>query len=437
MILPAEIRSRELDARIVMGLMAVHRGWRVVLGSKALINRNIWRFPRGVYLCQTLTRRRVAMLRLLERLGGQRGGWCEEGLIYQSREVYLERRVASETLERLSCLVAWGDQSKGDLSPRAETAGTEIHALGNPRLDLLRLARKGLYDEQVADLTGRFGDFVLVNTNFSNVNWAPESAARSASQGSGETEASRRYEAFREYRRQIFDGFLAMVPELARRLPDQLIVIRPHPAEDVVPWEAVAEQTPNVVVQREGGVAPWILASKALIHNGCTTAVEAALLGRCPIAYCPVVKKDLDAVLSNDISDVSESVAGLAEKVLAIGRGDLRLTTHQFALLDHHAASRQGPLATERILELFERVAESGSAPGPRLGARAFAVARHGYKALRRGHQTDRYIPTVFPDTCAEEVAARADVFARFLGLPSGGVRVRELCRNVFEMSPA
>jgi hypothetical protein len=34
LILPAEIRAREFDARILQGFLAAQRGWQVVLGSK-------------------------------------------------------------------------------------------------------------------------------------------------------------------------------------------------------------------------------------------------------------------------------------------------------------------------------------------------------------------------------------------------------------------
>lgn len=444
MILPAEIRAREFDARILQALLAVRQGWRAILGSKALINRNIWRFPRGVYLCQTLTKRRVSMLRLLHRFGVPSVGWCEEGLIYQSRDVYLERRVAPESLAELSALVAWGAQSRDDLATRSAEFDLQPLPLGNPRFDLLRLSSKGLYDDAVSDLEDRFGAFVLVNTNFSNVNWAKESAARSApgggSKGSeSDTGAAAEYDAFREYRKELFTGFLEMIPRLAELLSDYRIVIRPHPAEDTAPWSEAARGHRNVVVEREGPVVPWILAAKAMIHNGCTTAVEAALLGRAPIAYGPVVKKELDAVLSNDISAVAGTVEELADLVVARASGDVALQADQIALLDHHVSSRQGPLATERILEVFEEVASAedvDSASG-NWNARAFAMIRHAYKAMRPGHQTDRYIPTVFPKTTVEEVEARCAVLSSCLGFEASDVRVRAIAQNVFEMSPA
>lgn len=440
-ILPAEIRSREFDARILQGLLAVQQGWQVVLGSKAMINRNIWRFPRGVYLCQTLTRRRLTMLRLLERLGIPSLGWCEEGLIYQSSDVYLSRRVWPETLSKLSALVAWGERSKEDLNVVARPLGLHAQALGNPRFDLLRCGLRGFYDPQVNRIKEKIGDIILVNTNFSSVNPAPECAGRTKpvdpkSDGS-HTQSAEKFERFQGLRREVFDDFTAMVPDLAARFRDKVIVVRPHPAECPKIWERVAQNQKNILVTREGPVVPWILASKALIHNGCTTAVEAALMDRCPIAYCQATESGLEAILANDISRRTTSLDELAVTVEMSMAGNLALDGAQQSLLDHCVSSRHGPLASERILQLCDDAAGStcGGTGNARLGAKTFAVARYGYKAMRPNHRSDRYMPIVFPDTGTEYVEHRCAAMASCLNLPRDTVRVRSLGPNIFEMA--
>lgn len=441
LILPAEIRSREFDARILQGLLAVQRGWQVVLGSKAMISRHIWRFPRGVFLCQTLTRRRVTILDIVDSLGMPSVGWCEEGLVYQSRDIYLMRRVAPAALSKMSAVVAWGKQSKDDLNVVASPLGLDVHALGNPRFDLLRTQLRNVHAEEVDQFKKRFGDFILVNTNFSNVNCAPEAksrmmpAAPSASESS--TDLVERFEAFREYRRELFQFFQRMIPTLATRFSKQTIVIRPHPAEDPEVWRGIAAQHPNVRVVREGSVVPWILASKALVHNGCTTAAEAALMDRCPIAYCPVVRPDLDAVLSNDISRCAGSTDELISLVDAEMSGRLSLDGHQQQILNQFVSSREGPLASERILDLCDDIADAHGIENVQvsLRPRLAAMFRHTRKLVRINHRNDRYLPTVFPATDVEYVERRCVAMASCLGLATArGATVRALGSNIFEM---
>ncbi len=415
-----------------------------MLGSKAMINRHIWRFPRGVYVCQTLTRRRTTMLDLLGRLGVPSVGWCEEGLVYQSRDIYLTRRVAPGTLSKLSALVAWGERSQTDLNVVAEPLGLDAKALGNPRFDLLRTQLRTLHTDDIARLKERFGDFILINTNFSNVNCAPEAGARAKpvtpTSSMSSTDLAERYDAFREYRRELFQHFQTMIPSLATRFSKQTIIIRPHPAENPEVWQAIAAGQPNVKVVREGPVVPWILASRALIHNGCTTAVEAALMDQSPIAYCPVVRPELDAVLSNDISCSAGSPDELGDLVDAELLGKLSLDDRQQRILDQFVSSRQGPLASERILDLCDELAKSHDIENVRipLRPRLSAMMRHAHKSIRFNHQTDRYLPTVFPATDADYVRQRCTTIGSCLGMEAGDrITIRAMGSNIFEMRAA
>ena len=71
-----------------------------------------------------------------------------------------------------------------------------------------------------------------------------------------------------------------MVRVLSQQHRDHQIIIRPHPSESHDPWRQLAAELPNVSVVYEGNVAEWLLAAELLIHNNCTTGVEAYLLGR-------------------------------------------------------------------------------------------------------------------------------------------------------------
>jgi hypothetical protein len=57
-------------------------------------------------------------------------------------------------------------------------------------------------------------------------------------------------------------------------MPHLNFVIRPHPSENVNYYKSIFEASKNVHVVHEGSVGPWLLAGKALIHDGCTTAIE-------------------------------------------------------------------------------------------------------------------------------------------------------------------
>lgn len=438
LILPAETLSREFDARVLQALIAVGRGWNVVVGSKAHINRNIWRFPRGVYLCQTLTPKRLTMLKYLKALGFASVGWCEEGFVYPGKDLYIKRRIAEQSLEFLTALIAWGENNSEDLNVKAEKIGLHPVALGNPRIDLLRPEFRDLYREDVDDLKNRYGDYLLFNSNFASVNPAPEVRA-GGFRKHADPEVARRFDEWIEYRRQIFEKFHEVLPTLADHFSDRTIVIRPHPSEDPEFWQELAGRHRNIEVVRENTAIPWLIAAGATLHNGCTTAAEGALLGKTPISYCPILVPRLEHLLSNEISIKATTPEELISTVQDCFDQKLSLGPEQQSRLDFFAASRTGDLASVRIQNLFDEVSEQKSMNGvsgvEASLTRGLAFARYCYKSLRVGHRTDRYIPTVFPPIDVAYVQQRSRAIASCLGMQNS-YQIGEVSKNIFRFAP-
>ena len=106
----------------------------------------------------------------------------------------------------------------------------------------------------------------------------------------------------------------------------------------------------------EGSVLPWILASDVLIHNSCTTGLEAYLLGRPVVAYCPVTSEVFDSVLPNAVSirtTTADELMGMLERILRepdnMRREKLRGPKSE-SLARRYIASFEGPFASERIV---------------------------------------------------------------------------------------
>ena len=95
-------------------------------------------------------------------------------------------------------------------------------------------------------------------------------------------------EALRDQKQAIFEAFQRLIPELARAFPQLAIVVRPHPTEGQEVYQRIAAGNGRIHVTNEGNVVPWLLAARALIHNGCTTGVEAFVMRIPAFTYRPV-----------------------------------------------------------------------------------------------------------------------------------------------------
>ena len=438
LILPVETLNREFDARVLQGLIAVNRGWTVVIGSKALINRNIWRFPPSVYLCQTLTSNRITMLKYLRDLGFSSVGWCEEGFVYPGKDLYLKRRIDTSSLQLLTALVAWGENNNADLQIKTKETDLQPLPLGNPRIDLLRPEFRKLYVTEVNKLKDRFGDYLLFNSNFANVNPAPELRNRRFNKNT-DPDLARQYNGFVEYRRKIFHEFQRVLPAISEKFADKKIIIRPHPSENPKFWNSFMERHSNIEVVRENTAIPWLLGAKAIIHNVCTTAAEAALLGKPAISYCPIMETEHEHVLSNEISIKAVTPDKLIERIVESVDQELSLGADQEKRLDHFVASRTGDLASVRIQNLFEEVTEfntqNGNSSAKSLLTRGITFSRYCYKSMRIGHKTDRYIPTVFPNVDVDYVEDRSNAIRACLNM-NNSYKIKKIAQNIFQFSP-
>ncbi|MFU8831383.1 MAG: surface carbohydrate biosynthesis protein, partial [Wenzhouxiangella sp.] len=274
LIIPCETRSREFDAKLLLALVAANRGIEVFIGAKKLVDNRLDRFPPGVYLGKGLGDRARIGLRLALACGHELALWDEEGLVWSSPEVYWHTKIHGPNLALPGQMLAWGEANAAAWRMHPQWADAPLAVVGNPRMDLLRPRLRGLYQAEVEELNRRHGRFVLINTNFSRVNnyqprqnrhlkWLREHKPDDPRGG------------FARHKLNLFEAFLEMLPQLCQARPQTRFVLRPHPSEAMAVWQSIAAEIPNLIVERDGGIVPWLLAADAVIHNGCTTAVEA------------------------------------------------------------------------------------------------------------------------------------------------------------------
>lgn len=436
LIVPVEIQVREMDAKILLSCVAAERGFPVVMGSRAFVHFQADAIPRGVYLAKSMRTLSVRMFAILRELGHDIVAYDEEALVRAPDPEYYRWRLAPQTLANVSHLLAWGEDDAGVLKAYPGYAGAPIHITGNPRIDLMRPDVRDYYRPEADALRRRFGDFVLVNTNFNKVNhfYAELSDLKNAAEAAPGARAHPFEAGKGRHKLTLFRHFLEMVPALCRSVPEHIVLLRPHPAENPAPWLALAAHCPNLRVTNEGSVVPWLMAARALVANSCTTMVEAAILGLPTVNFEPVTSEEYDYRLPNALSHSATSVAGLCEAVGAMVKGELGAIedSGRAAILAHHVAALDGPLAAERMVDVLVGAGYRDHRPArPPLHRYARGWLRNRIRSAekrrnmrRPGHRNNIvYHAHRFPDIGVAEVRDRVARLARVLGRFEG-VRV-------------
>jgi len=298
-------------------------------------------------------------------------------------------------MANVSHLFAWGENN-AQLWRRYPhlPANAIIDVTGNPRNDLLRPELHAYYDSEVEKIQKTYGDFILVNTNFNHVNAftpvqnlfqpikKPDEIPKFGRAAKG---MSREYaEGLRDHKQAIFADFLRLIPALEKSFPEHTIVVRLHPTENHEVYREIAAGCQRVQVTNN--VVPWLIAAKALLHNGCTTGVEAYIIRVPAISYRAKVNDYYDDgfyQLPNRLSHQCFDFKELRETLERILPGEQGAADgdERKALIDHHLAARDGPLACERIVDVLTKIADDLSKlPKPPLRDRL----KNWFKATKR-----------------------------------------------------
>ena len=71
----------------------------------------------------------------------------------------------------------------------------------------------------------------------------------------------------------------------------------------------------NIIVRSDHDIAPWILASRAVIHNCCTTGLEAAFMKKNTVAYTP---NSVSQYKLNEVDKIAKVAFNLDELIDSI-----------------------------------------------------------------------------------------------------------------------
>jgi surface carbohydrate biosynthesis protein len=445
LILPCETRVREFDAKLLLGVIAARRGITTIVGNKKIIDLRLAAMPPGVYVGKSVTARSRHNLALARACGHRVALWDEEGLVWASRDVYWRTKVDGQTLRAPELLIAWGEENAAAWREHPDYAGTPIAVAGNPRADLLRRPLRGLFAAELDAIRAAHGRFILINTNFSRVNHLQAGQSRHL-KWLREQRPDDPRGGFAAHKFALFNAFLEMVPALAQALPDRQFIVRPHPSERLATWTELTESLPNVLVQHEGNVVAWLEAADALVHNGCTTAVEAFLVGCPALAYMPVRSPTFDHPLPNGMSlqchDQPSLAAALTDACIDPGAMYERIVAdparRQLAA-SNIAGCMADQLASEAILDALDGLLADAAPPDgarPRLARMTLGMRRALRTVEQRIPGTANYRPYLehmFPPIGLQEARDRAALLARCVGVPAPSLR--EVHAGVFALA--
>lgn len=373
--LPIEESARELEARLILAHYALKDGWRVIIGHQTLLTKIIDRFPVGVYFAKgTNAIQRNKIKPLKERGFGIVA--IEEENVPLADPLLIKNLMVGDFARMTDIYFAHGAFDAEIVTAANPAIDGKVEIAGVGRFDLLKPAFLEQRRAKADALREKFGDFVLLNTNFGYANTfvgSPEEFYKKLLVGMGvvnerDPEEVALWRRALEFETRTMEGFKELVRALATEVP---VVLRPHTSEKIETWNALLAERDwggRLSVVREGPIVDWIQAARLVVQNSCTTGLESKVMGTPVISFTPFDNGMLSCFVANRVlprMDTVPEVMALARKAVGGEPLDDELAAGAAESMDRFIRDGGDELVSERqwrsISRTFGDVSQTAS----------------------------------------------------------------------------
>jgi surface carbohydrate biosynthesis protein len=386
---------RDLEGLVLLGRELATRGVKVTLVPMYEQGFDVPALQPDLVLLNYTRPNNADLIKAYKRAGILVGVLDTEGIGGNNADQFAAMVKSAGCTDLVDLYCVWGQAQRAAFLKHRTVPAHILHATGCPRYDFCAGPwRAALSKPSVGT------DYVLINTNFPSVN------PRFSNGPAEEQEAMVKAGFSREFANQVvieakhaYRSTLEMAMKLARHFPNVQFVLRPHPFENIKSYDALTD-FPNFHVRQEGTSIEWINGARLLIHQNCSTAIEATMLNVEPLSMewfnTPSLRVQAATQISRSVASESDLIAlvkeGL-EKQLPPVAGETaqfrrQIVSDLFTAVDGASSIRVADAILGTIATARDRK-RSSALPKPSSRGRAIALVRTalGYKAssaLRR-----------------------------------------------------
>ncbi len=360
-----EIVIRELDSKLLLATLAASRGHQVIVSDVESIEKGLKKkvLAPGIFHTKSLTPTdaKIARHQTIIDNGSIVSSIDEEGgLVEKGYDREAKFRFSDQTVEQASTIFGWGPEDVETLKKIYPKHSSKIYKTGSPRADL--------WKSRFSDYWGvpkgaPAKPFLLVVSHMSHANYAlPFHSIIASSRKGGQFKRDPKWfakkfgMAVEHYRATA--AFIEAIQHLSKLDTGYDIVLRPHPTENIESWKIYLEGIPNVHVIRQGSITGWVNKAFAVMHNGCTTGLEATVSGKPLVTYMPF-KQEYGNEVSTELGYSVKNLEELSSTInkLYISGQSINQNSSNKSFTDEVSKKiyiDNDELASEKIIKIWE-----------------------------------------------------------------------------------
>nr|WP_276573874.1 surface carbohydrate biosynthesis protein [Bradyrhizobium sp. IC3195] len=395
---------RDLEGLVLLARQLATRGARVTLVPMYEQGFDVPALRPELVLVNYIRPNNVDLIKSYRRAGVLVGILDTEGIGGKNADQFAGMVKGMGCADLIDLYCVWGQAQYAAFLRQGTVSADVLRATGCPRYDFCAPPwRAALPEPSVAS------NYVLINTNFPTVN--PRFSDSSSDEEGAMVQAGFAREFARQFiaeGREAYRHTLGMAIKLAEHFSDVPFVLRPHPFENLDSYEAFA-QLPNASVIQSGTSLEWISGARLLVHQNCSTALEATMLNVEPLSLewfnTPALR--LDA--ASRVSRPAQGEAELIELVRQGLNGELPQPPSEIAdfrreIIGDLYFAMDGASSVRVSEAVFSTIAAAEQRPRQPVGSRAPSLRGIVAAAARRtlGHRASKALRRLYGSTEGE-----------------------------------
>ncbi len=371
--LHVEIAVRELDSKLLLATLAAARGHNIIISDINPLKEALFKgaLPPGIFhdkslapnldfnlIYEEMNKRDILITSLDE----------ESGLLDHGYENFAKNRFSQHTVDKSSAIFCWGVEDEKTLKDLYKKDSKKIFKTGSPRVDLWR---SQFSKNWVLPKGAPAKPFLLVSSNLHMANFSKQFFQWGGFKPFQIKENISYYKndpsLFKKQFNKVSEdnlklsAFVEAIHYLSENHNGYDIVFRPHPLENIDTWKVYLRGLSNVFVLREDSLGPWISHAFAIMHNSCTSAIEASISGKQIVTYVPFKQNYSWGEVANELGHRVQTLEELKKKVNSIFDNRNPKEKDKNLLMNETLLRKifidKNELAANKIIDLWEKLA--------------------------------------------------------------------------------
>lgn len=365
-----EISVRELDGNLLLATLAASRGHDVIVSDISGIESGLRKgiIAPGIFHTKSLTPNKGKINRhqkFVDNGFAITSNDQEASLQSHGYDEFSKTRYSNQTIEQSSAIFGWGLEDVETLKQKYSIHKSKIFMTGSPRADLWKST---FSDYWIIPDAAPKKPFLLVSSNMGvchnkffheQVKFKRDSGIYHNDPKRFDLDFVKKADGYR-----VTAAFIEAIKYLAENNDNYDIVLRPHPSESIECWQILLGQIPNVHVIKDGSINAWINNAFAVMHNGCTTAIETVVSKKPLITYDPFQPPITVGKLANELGFKVQSLEKLSNIVNSIfenkNLNDQKdIDKRSSEIISKKVFSDDNELAAQKIIKIWEDIGKN------------------------------------------------------------------------------